>query len=75
MTNLTEKEMMILGAARAEVEVTSTDKNGVKWGQVYLDNIERFGLTERGFAGVLGSLTVKGFYKDCGECFGEIPLD
>lgn len=72
---LTEKETTILASVRAEIESTWTDREGNDWGVVYTDNIDRCGMSNGTFAGVLGSLAAKGLYKDDGDCFGSVRIE
>ena len=42
------------------------------WGTVYLDNVERAGLSPRAFAGHLSALEATGLYKSHDKVFGFV---
>lgn len=73
---LTVKQTQVLAALRAHAE--SDDGNG--WWTVYLDNAraDLTNMSARSFGGILGSLAVKGFYRDI-ECrrsaFGQVKVE
>ena len=52
----------LLNDLRAAAESTSVDKNGIKWGCVYLDNAIK-GRSRHSFAGQLSGLEKDGLYQ------------
>lgn len=49
---------------RDNAEVWTADENGIKWGEVYLDNAKPKGWAPRKWAAVLGALKKAGLYRD-----------
>jgi len=74
-TQLTANESAVLAALRSHRESGFTDRQGLKWSQVYLDSASADlpSMSPRTFASVLGSLAKKGFYSPQGDdCFGDV---
>jgi hypothetical protein len=74
MTHFTDNENRVLACLRSAVEGRITDKAGMTWGDVYLDNAIPDGMTVREFDGTLGSLTRKGMYQESEEAFGLVRI-
>lgn len=73
---LTELETKALAALRANVE-NSTIRNGVKWGEVYIDNArDASKIPGRSWSGALASLAKKNLYRPDGgdfkSAFGQV---
>ncbi len=65
---LTEREAGLLKTLRAESEISDSED----WRTVYLDNVDMRNASPREFAGLLGSLTKKGMYREIDGFFGEV---
>jgi hypothetical protein len=74
MTQLTDNENRVLACLRGAVEGRTIDKDGITWGDVYLDNAIPDGMSSREFDGTLGSLTKKGLYREYEEAFGMVQI-
>lgn len=78
MKELNHNESRALAALRAHAEGSpEVGASGATWRQVYLDNAmaDLHGWSRSKFAGVLSSLTAKGFYKSQGDdCFGDVLI-
>lgn len=74
MVKLTTLELTILRELykHVESEFKSFARDGDMDGVVYLSNCKSSGTRE--FAGVLASLTKKGFYSPSSECFGNVHM-
>ncbi len=72
---LTDKELILVTAMRRHAESSTILQDGSVFGSVYLDNCRPTGWSGHAFAGVLGSLQVKGLYRPSGDpCFGEVLI-
>ena len=67
---MTPKMQQILDTLRANVEMTSENLDGSRWGDVYIPNV---GNTQE-LAGVLSALAKEGLYKPLDKFFGEVKL-
>ena len=76
MTNLTEATAHVLEMLRVNSESTRTEKDGTRWGTVYLDNAVPHGWSKHQFAGHLSDLKANGLYcQTYYPEFGEILLE
>lgn len=72
---MTGDMMLALNNLRAHVEGSMSDKNGVTWGEVYLDNAKPNDWTGKKWSGVLSNLKKIGVYRENADCFGLVLVE
>ena len=74
MVTLTNREAVVLGELRANLESCREESGGEVWVSVYLPNCPSS--REKGFNGVLSSLSKKGLYRPEGDdIFGDVKVE
>jgi len=73
---LSYEALMIYTNLSDNVENLTFDKNGSKWGIVYLDNARPKGVSDKIFRSYLSVLSKQGLYRiSDGKNFGEVLIE